>query len=162
MKPTGTQCICVGGKLKGCVLLKTVSHSAVWDLLEVSHQKELLTNHHALTKKVLLCTELLTLLLKSREITISQQEQLFSFSTLSFNNSYFVSQISKLGTNLWINCLLSMYHCTNMHIAKWPLWLNLDDHLRKNCQFHLIFLKSLSVHLRISVTLECYPRYMNN
>lgn len=155
------------GKIKRLCLFKDrVSHRAVWDLPAVSHLQHLHTNHHALKNGLPVHWIFNSSIKQKRNNTIGITAVIFLLEglVLPIRNSYFVSQILKPGTNLWISCLLSeaLCHYANMHIAKWPLWLNLDDHLRKNCQSHLVSPKSLSVHLRILVTLECYPRYMNN
>lgn len=52
LKPTGTPCIHMRGKLKGCVLSPTgVSHGALWDLLAVSRFAHLCKNHHVVKEK---------------------------------------------------------------------------------------------------------------
>lgn len=53
LKPTGTPCIHMRGKLKGCVLSPTgVSHGALWDLLAVSRFAHLCKNHHVVKEKI--------------------------------------------------------------------------------------------------------------
>jgi len=122
---------------KLCLFKDRISHSVVWDLLAVSHQQHLYINRHASKKGLPEHWIFKSSLKQQRNNNIRIRVVIFLLEgiVLSIRNSYFASQILKPATNQWISCLLSeaMCHYANIHIVKWPLWLNLDDHFRKNC-----------------------------